>query len=549
VRERKLLINGKAVLIKGVNRHDHDDTTGKAVSREMMERDIRVMKQFNINAVRTSHYPNDPYWLDLCDRYGLYVIDEANIEAHAFYHDLCRDPRYTAAFVERVQNMVERDKNHPSIILWSLGNESGYGPNHDAAAGWVRGADPSRPLHYEGAISRWHGGQWDAGQHATDIICPMYPQIQEIVEWATGKGKTDPRPVILCEYNHAMGNSNGSLSDYFDAFESHEGLQGGFIWEWIDHGIRQVDDKGRAYWAYGGDFGDVPNDANFVADGMVWPDRTPHPGMHELKHLAQPVGVTLLDGATGKVRLTNKQDFTSLEWLRGEWELIVDGERRGAGNLPDLDMAPDATLDVTIPLEDNSTGERFLNLRFCQRTDTLWAAAGYEVAWAQVALPSKKHAAVKNTDKVALVDADGMITLSVGGVTARLDRTQGLVQFGKQGQALLLDGPRLNVWRAATDNDGIKLLGDQKTKALHGWLELGLHHLKQRITAFTVDEDAAAVEIVSAATGRDHWDDFHFTQRYELLPSGVLRGEHAPRGRGHHRPAPRGHRDDAPSGF
>ena len=234
MREGRLLVNGTAVLIRGVNRHDHDDTRGRVVSRELMETDARLMKQSNVNAVRTSHYPNDPYWLDLCDRYGLYAVDEANIESHAFYDDVCRDPRYTSAFVERVRNMVERDKNHPSVILWSLGNESGYGPNHDAAAGWLRARDPSRPLHYEGAIAK----DWSGGHMATDLVCPMYPSVDEIEKWATTT--TDFRPLILCEFSHAMGNAGG-LSDYYAAFERHGALQGGFVWEWIDHGIRQVD--------------------------------------------------------------------------------------------------------------------------------------------------------------------------------------------------------------------------------------------------------------------------------------------------------------------
>ena len=242
---RRLLLNGKPLRICGVNRHDHDDRRGRAVTRELMEADVRLMKRFNVNAVRCSHYPNDPYWLDLCDRHGLYVIDEANIEAHAYYDDLCDDPRYADAFMERVRNMVERDKNHPSVILWSLGNESGYGPNHDAAADWLRERDPTRPLHYEGAINR----DWGGGHRATDIVCPMYADVDSIEAYA--RDSDDPRPLILCEFSHAMGNSNGGLADYYAAFDRHDALQGGFIWEWIDHGIRVGD-----HWAYGGDFGE-----------------------------------------------------------------------------------------------------------------------------------------------------------------------------------------------------------------------------------------------------------------------------------------------------
>ena len=325
IRDRRLLVNGKPILVCGVNRHEHDDVHGRVVSRAAMEHDIRLMKRFNVNAVRTSHYPDDPYWLDLCDRYGLYVVDEANAESHDRYDELCRDPRYSTAFLTRAQNMVERDKNHPSVILWSLGNESGYGPNHDAAAGWVRSRDPSRPLHYEGAIRR----NWTGGRAATDIVCPMYPEIADIEAFARGD---DPRPMVLCEYSHAMGNSNGGLADYFAAFDRHGALQGGFIWEWVDHGIRVTDEHGREYWAYGGDFGDEPNDANFCADGLVWPDRTPHPALFEFKHLAQPVRVEPVDAGAGRFRVVSRLDFADLTSLRGTWEITRNGAVVGEGD-------------------------------------------------------------------------------------------------------------------------------------------------------------------------------------------------------------------------
>ncbi len=531
IRDRHLLVNGKRVIIKGVNRHDHDDTTGKAVSRDVMEADIRLMKQFNVNAVRTSHYPNDPYWLDLCDRYGLYVIDEANIEAHAFYYDICRDPRYMHAFVERVSNMVERDKNHPSVILWSLGNESGYGPNHEAAAGWIRGADPSRPLHYEGAISRGNGESWEGGQRVTDVVCPMYPPIKDIVEWALET--KDHRPMILCEYSHAMGNSNGSLADYWDAFERYDGLQGGFIWEWIDHGIRQLDADGKPYWAYGGDFGDVPNDVNFCTDGLVWPDRTPHPGLYEFKNLVQPVRVEPVDLERGCVRIVNRQDFTSLDWLRGEWQLTADGEQALAGNLPPLKLGPGETMEVMLDLTGAATlpGERFLTFRFYQRKATLYAPAGHEVAWAQLALPSRPgKAATKPVSAVQAQENASAITLRVGSVRAVFDRSSGaLVEFGADGDNLILRGPLLNVWRAPTDNDGIKLQGGQEWKALPRWLALGLDRARHKLVSVKLvkGDEAPVVEVVHQVSGRNRWQDFEHTHRYQLLPNGELAVENS----------------------
>ncbi|MBI5029877.1 MAG: DUF4981 domain-containing protein [Chloroflexi bacterium] len=531
--ERQLLINGKRVMIKGVNRHDHDDTTGKALSRATMEADIRLMKQFNVNAVRTSHYPNDPYWLELCNRYGLYVVDEANIEAHAFYNDLCNDPRYTSAFVARVRAMVERDKNHPSIIFWSLGNESGYGPNHDAAAGWVRGADPSRPLHYEGAISRWANRTWGDGHRVADVVCPMYPAIDRIIEWS--QTSQDWRSMILCEYSHAMGNSNGSLADYWAAFEKYPGLQGGFIWEWIDHGIKQTTEDGKTYWAYGGDFGDVPNDANFCTDGIVFPNRTPHPALYEFKHLVQPVRVELLD-ARGSIRVVNKRDFTSLDDLAGEWELTVDGKRIQSGKLPRLNIAPGESLEIrnlVSPLRGNqvSVGEQFLNFRFSQRQDTWWAKAGHEVAWQQVALPSRVlrlGSAPLRTRAIIAEENEHAIILRVGPTRAVFDKTTGtLAEFGADAN-LIVRGPLLNVWRAATDNDGIKLiLGQEGSETLARWLELGLDRVQHALKSIRLmrAKQAPCVEIVHCASGRRQWNDFVHTHRYTLLPDGNLRIE------------------------
>jgi beta-galactosidase len=425
--DRRLLVNGRAVRICGVNRHDHDDRRGRAVTRERMEADVRLMKRFNVNAVRTSHYPNDPYWLDLCDRYGLYVVDEANIEAHAYYDELCADGRYTGAFLERVRNMVERDKNHPSVILWSLGNESGYGPNHDAAAGWVRAADPSRPLHYEGAIHR----DWAGGRRATDVVCPMYADVDAIEAWAA-RATDDPRPLILCEFSHAMGNSNGGLADYYAAFDRHGPLQGGFVWEWIDHGIRRADERGREYWAYGGDFGERRHDANFCADGLVWPDRTPHPALHELKYLAAPVRVEALDAAAGRFRIHNRNDFVDLSHLRGSWE---------GGALPPLAAAPGESEDVALDV----SGASFVTFRFHLREATEWAEAGHEVAWEQFELEVPAAPPIRRTGPGLLDELP-----------------------------FLLEGPRLQLWRAPTDNDGLPLVPGRSPGPLARWLELGL---------------------------------------------------------------------------
>jgi beta-galactosidase len=478
IRDRQLLVNGRPVLIAGLNRHEHDETRGRALTRASMEADVRLMKQFNVNAVRTSHYPDDPYWLELCDRHGLYVVDEANIESHAYYDELCADPRYRTQWVERVANMVERDKNHPSVIFWSLGNESGYGTNHDAAAGWVRRRDPSRPLHYEGAIAR----DWTGGTAATDVVCPMYADVDSIERWAeTEPG--DQRPLILCEYSHAMGNSNGGLADYWSAFRRHEALQGGYIWEWVDHGIKQVDSRGREFWAYGGDFGEPVHDGNFCADGIVWPDRTPHPALHELKFLAQPIEVEAR--GAGRFRVRNRHVFAKLDRYRGEWELTADGEEVVAGHLPALRVPPGDALDVELDLPKRD-GERFVTFRFFLREQTDWAPAGHEVATRQLALPGRARRART-------------------GRTTPLEVEQGILP------GLVLDGPRLQLWRAPTDNDGLPLVETRATGPLEDWLELGLDRLELELVSVRPGE------LVHRARGiATH------THRYRRLDSGAI---------------------------
>jgi len=330
IEDGMLLIDGKRVFIQGVNRHEFSETGGRALTTAEMLTDIRLLKQHHFNAVRCSHYPNDERWYELCDRYGLYLIDEANIEAHAYYDQLCRDPAWSEAFLARAQRMVLRDKNHPSIILWSLGNESGYGPNHDLIAGWIRSYDASRPLHYEGAIRpQWGQGPYNLeslkrGATATDIISPMYPPIDLITAWDSAQH--DERPLIMCEYSHAMGNSNGSLSDYWKAIRSSRSLQGGLIWEWADHGILEgahgklhstlLPGPNARYakpWRYGGDFGDTPSDLDFVCDGLLFPDRSLKPAMAECSYLFQPIEIIPADGNANQNADNQHTSQTTLE--------------------------------------------------------------------------------------------------------------------------------------------------------------------------------------------------------------------------------------------
>ena len=382
VRDRQLLVNGQPIWIFGVNRHDHHPDRGKAVTVADMRADLEVMRRHNITAVRTSHYPNDVAFYDLCDELGMYLVDEANIESHAYNVSLCNDERYLATWVARGARMVQRDRNHPSVLLWSLGNESGYGTNHDALAGWIRSHDPSRPLHYEGAP--FHDGWIDGGLAASDIVCPMYSTIDAIREY--GESGAGTRPLILCEYSHAMGNSNGSLADYWEVISTTPGLQGGFLWEWKDHGLRQRLADGTVRLAFGGQFGDHPHDGNFVADGLVSADMVPHPAMQEVAWVYRPVTVAA-GRRRGTLTIANRQSFSGLRAFAARWELRVAGHLVRTGKLTLPAVAPHSSVEVPLPCPvPDGTGEAHLTVCITQRKATWFAAAGHLVAWDQVQL-------------------------------------------------------------------------------------------------------------------------------------------------------------------
>jgi beta-galactosidase len=464
VRGLDLLLNGRRILPRGDTRHDFDQHTGRVVSADSMRADLVQMKQFGFNAVRTSHYPNDPAFLELTDELGLYVIEEADLESHAFQSTLCDDPRYLNAWLTRVSRMVERDKNHPSVIVWSLGNESGYGANHDAAAAWVRRHDPSRPLHYEGAIRF----EWASDQGVSDITCPMYPAISSIV--AHARSGAQRHPLILCEYSHAMGNSNGTLADYWDAIESTPGLQGGFIWEWWDHGLVQELPDGRKRWAYGGDFGDQPNDGNFCIDGLVWPDRTPKPALWEHKQLAAPVVVQADPEslAQGKVEVHNRLAWRDLAWLRAGWDVVSDGEIAAAGEVRLPAIGPGDRAEVELegwsPPPSGDGREAWLTIRFATAREEAWAPEGFEVCWAQIPLSAPGHAPSPSLDPTAVsLDGDGRLV-----------------------HPLLAAPPSLSLWRAPTDNDRIGGMAER-------WTSWGLDRLERRLASVERDGPTTVV--------------------------------------------------------
>ncbi|MEM6883911.1 MAG: glycoside hydrolase family 2 TIM barrel-domain containing protein, partial [Verrucomicrobiota bacterium] len=529
-------VNGVKVMFKGVNRHEHDERTGKVISRQSMIRDIELMKQSHINAVRTAHYPDHPLWYQLCDEYGLYVIDEANIESHAFHNFLCKDQRYAAAWLERVKRMVLRDRNHVCIVMWSLGNESGYGPNHDAAAGWLRHEDPSRPLHYEGAISKVQSQRdWWSGELATDVICPMYPEIAELEEWMETPNRS-ARPVILCEYSHAMGNSNGCLKEYWDLFYRYreQGLQGGFIWEWVDHGLCKQGSKGQEFWAYGGDFGDEPHDGNFVCDGLVWPDRKPHPALEEVKYLHRPVAVTRVNRQQRQVTLENQQDFNSLTDFRGSWVLEVDGKAVQTGKLPRLYAKPHQRQDIKIPWNRKripAVGDVCLRLTFQTVSAKAGVPRGFTAVVEQVILQKaklRKPQLAAAARKVQITETRSALRVNDGRINAAFNpKTGGMKTLQRQGVGQLTGAPMVQIWRAPTDNDGIKIWSGQDDKNLGRWLKLGLDRIQSQLESCKVSQGKHGVEVTVASrmSGRGRWDDIQTKLKWRFTGSGVVRLE------------------------
>ncbi|MCL6625013.1 MAG: DUF4981 domain-containing protein [Alicyclobacillus shizuokensis] len=489
IRNGLMLVNGVAIMLKGVNRHDHHPVLGRAVSLEWMKQDVILMKQHHINAVRTSHYPNDPRFFDLCDEYGLYVIAETDLETHGFHVDgydhpgnwdrLSDDEAWREAYIDRIDRLVATAKNHPSIIMWSLGNESGYGCNHVAMAEWARKKDPTRLVHYEGETRRLIETHADFNTAVMDVHSTMYTSVALLEEW--GQMTHLKRPHILCEYAHAMGNGPGGLKEYWEVFYKYPRLQGGFVWEWMDHGIQTTNKGGESYFAYGGDFGDEPNDSNFVIDGLVMPDRTPSPGLHELKKVMEPVKVEAVDLQTGVFKIINRYDFISLGHLRLVWSIVADGKvlETGAQSVPEIPAGTAGTvkLPYTMPASGIAGTEYWLNIHFVTANDTVWMPAGFEVAWEQYLLPVAVSAGLpvrldplppmhfqEDTKSIHITGAQ--FELRFDKIYGRIDRWTYL------GLQICAEGPKLNFWRAPTDNDQISALM---------WRKLGVHQLMQRV--------------------------------------------------------------------
>ena len=482
----QLTINGIPILVKGVNRHEHDHLSGHYISEESMITDIRLMKQFNINAVRTSHYPNVPRWYELCDKYGLYLIDEANIESHGMGYDndktLGQNLDWQEMHLDRIERMIERDKNHPSIIIWSLGNEGGSGINFQAASEWIHTHDPTRPVHYERA----------GLESYVDIVSPMYTKIPGLIKYAENH---NDRPLILCEYAHAMGNSVGNLQDYWDVIAKYDVLQGGFIWDWVDQGLLEETESGEKYWAYGGDYGDTPNDLNFCLNGLVFPDRSLTPKLWEVKKVYQYIKFKILNADKGLFEIKNSYDFTNLNKFEINWKIFKNGNEIVNGVIEDLDVNPHETTEIKIDysnlnLADES--EYFINYYVVTKLEKPLISKGHEVAKEQIRISQSSFAKPPLADKAGALkveDKEDALVITSTKTRFVFNKSSGMIVSMKHGDMEFIHaGLEPNFWRSPLDNDiGFKM--PQKSGI---WKDAGS---KRILESFAHEKDNSNVTI------------------------------------------------------
>jgi beta-galactosidase len=528
VRDGQILLNGRPVRFRGVNRHEWHPETGRSLDEATMRADVLLMKRHNVNAVRTSHYPPDPRFLGLCDEYGLLVIDECDLETHGFGLAGWRgnpsgDPRWLPAYLDRIQRTVERDKNHPCVIMWSLGNEAGTGANLERMAEWIRGRDTSRLIHYEG----------EPGAFYTDVYSQMYTGYAELdaigrrQEPVTADSGHDAHrralPMMLCEYGHAMGNGPGGLADYAGIFDRHPRLHGGFIWEWIDHGIAQVTAAGERYFGYGGDFGEPVHDGNFVIDGLVFPDRTPSPGLLEAKAVFAPAGIAIDPGA-GTIAVRNRHHTASTAAYQFGWRVEDGGDLVAEGDLAMPDVPAGGTDEVGFPaaLLDATSAEpedeRWLTVTAALAADTRWARAGHEIAFAQARLGSlapepalRPPPGLDIAPRTASVPKTGQVTLG----SAVLDAGTGeLCRLGPYP----VHAAALDFWRAPTDNDA--------PQVARAWRQAGLDRLTRKTLTVQCGDDGLCLRQRIAPAGAD----FGFLASLTWTADGLLFIQVAPDG-------------------
>ncbi len=515
-KKNELLVNGKSVEIMGVNRHDHSPVNGKALTREEIRKDVELLKQFNFNAVRTSHYPNDPYFLELCNEYGIYVLDEANIECHHLGSYIPYSPTWPAAMLNRVIRMVERDKNNPCVIGWSLGNESGTGPAFAAAAGWVKDYDPSRFIHYEGAQGDPTHPLYieDYGYKVTqspsfanpddpafvDVVSRMYPDLSQLVNMS--ESGYIHRPIIMCEYLHAMGNSIGGLNDFWTEIRNRPNLIGGFIWDMIDQGLEKKGPDGKMFYAYGGDFGDIPNDQNFCLNGVFASNRTPNPHAWECKHEFQPVVFENADALKGKVRVINRFNFTNLDKYEIRWELSENETSIQSGSLSAQDVPAGESGILEIPFKPynyKDDAEYWLRLSLHEKSNRLWCKKGFEVAKDQILVQKRKSLAdyvSTSKEKLSVNDTENGIEISGKGFSATVSKQNGeLVSYKLGGVEQLLSPMKPNFTRPATDNDLRAANSGEFNKSKQVWGKLPAGLTTNSVTLNTENETEVLVTV------------------------------------------------------
>ena len=513
----QLLVNGQPILIKGVNRHEHDPNTGHVISRASMEEDIKLMKQYNLNTVRTSHYPNDPYWYELCDKYGLYVIDEANIESHGIgYHPdrtLGNKPSWEIAHLKRIERMVERDKNRPSVIIWSMGNEGGDGVNFVAGSAWIHDRDPSRPVHYERALENSH----------VDIYTPMYTSIDRIVEWASVPRE---RPLILCEYMHAMGNSLGGMQDYWDAIRANKHLQGGAIWDWVDQGLAEKTEDGEIYYTYGGDYGppETPSDGNFLINGLIQPNRKPNPHFFEAKKVYQNFWVEPVDLAKFKVQLINENFFIDSKDYQIVWQVKADGKVLEKGELKNMIIGPQDTMEVTIPAKevfDKPNTEYFLEVQFFTKERTDLIPKDFLVAWDQLKLPqANKSESARSKGSVTANESDQFILVSGDWFSISWDKNTGRIsEWNVGGKNLVSKGLQPNFWRAPIDND----FGSKVPNRLGVWRSASTDFQVKSVSSKSINSSEYMVTVINNYPSLESWGK----TEYRIKGNGDIQVKHS----------------------
>lgn len=514
------LVNGVAIKFKGVNRHDYSPQNGRVVSREEIEKDIILMKQFNINAIRTSHYPNSYYLYDLCDEYGMYLIAETDLECHGFeltgdYKWITDDPSWELAYVSRMTRMIERDKNHPAIIFWSLGNESAFGCNFRKMTDVAHEMDPTRLVHYEG----------DFDVESADVYSTMYTWIENpkkpyLMKDIIEKSK---KPHVHCEYCHAMGNGPGNLKDYQDLVYAHDKLQGGFVWEWFDHGIESFTESGEKYYRYGGDFGDDPSNKDFCIDGLIMPDRTPSPGLYEYKKVIEPITTTAVDIQKGIINLLSRYDFANLDRFNLVYKVMEDDVILQTGFMAVPSIEARANKDITLPYDLSAIKVKpgahyYVNISYQLREDTSYASSGHELATAQFELPLYKEGIVVRPEGILNVEKEHT-TLHVKGANFSLDFNLvngNLMNIVRDGMQVLSKGPRLTLWRAPISNDMEIIDKLKKVYFLHLEHEVVMnidYHMEGNILKVEVD--------TINSTTNSAW---HFKTKYvyTVCPSGDI---------------------------